>query len=78
MITKESEISIRRQCALLSINRSSIYYITVEADKERLLLQEKFMERVDYWHTTMPYLGSRKITKLLVHEGLSQNCKNTA
>lgn len=64
LITKESEISIRRQCDLLSINRSSIYYVPVEADKERLLLQEKLMERIDYWHTTMPYLGSRKITKI--------------
>lgn len=69
LITKESEISIRRQCDLLSINRSSIYYVPVEADKERLLLQEKLMERIDYWHTTMSYLGSRKITKLLVNEG---------
>ena len=76
LITKESEISIRRQCDLLSINRSSIYYVPVEADKERLLLQEKLMERIDYWHTTMPYLGSRKITKLLVHEGFKV-CRKT-
>lgn len=76
LITKESEISIRRQCELLSINRSSIYYVSVEADKERLLLQEKLMERIDYWHTTMPYLGSRKITKLLGHEGFKV-CRKT-
>ena len=69
LITKESEISIRRQCDLLSINRSSIYYVPVEADKERLLLQEKLMERIDY-------LGSRKITKLLVHEGFKV-CRKT-
>lgn len=76
LLTKESEISIRRQCDLLSINRSSIYYVPVEADKERLLLQEKLMERIDYWHTTMPYLGSRKITKLLGHEGFKV-CRKT-
>ena len=76
LITKESDISIRRQCELLSINRSSIYYVPVEADRERLLLQEKLMERVDYWHTTMPYLGSRKITKLLIHEGFKV-CRKT-
>ena len=69
LITKESEISIRRQCDLLSINRSSIYYVPVEANKERLLLQEKLMERIDY-------LGSRKITKLLVHEGFKV-CRKT-
>ena len=76
MITKESDISIRRQCELLSINRSSIYYVPVEAYRERLLLQEKLMERIDYWHTTMPYLGSRKITKLLIHEGFKV-CRKT-
>ena len=76
LITKESEISIRRQCDLLSINRSSIYYVPVKADRERLLLQEKLMERIDYWHTTMPYLGSRKITKLLVYEGFKV-CRKT-
>ena len=76
LITKESDISIRRQCELLSINRSSIYYVPVEADRERLLLQEKLMERIDYWHTTMPYLGSRKITKLLIHEGFKV-CRKT-
>ena len=76
LITKESEISIRRQCNLLSINRSNIYYVPVEADKERLLLQEKLMDRIDYWHTTMPYLGSRKITKLLGHEGFKV-CRKT-
>ena len=76
LIIKESEISIRCQCDLLSINRSSIYYVPVEADKERLLLQEKPMERINYWHTTMPYLGSRKITKLLVYEGFKV-CRKT-
>ena len=76
LITKESDISIRRQCERLSINRSSIYYVPVEADRERLLLQEKLMERIDYWHTTMPYLGSRKITKLLIHEGFKV-CRKT-
>ena len=34
------------------------------------------MERIDYWHKTMPYLWSRKITKLLVHEGFKV-CRKT-
>ena len=27
------------------------------------------MRRIDYWHTVMPYIGSRKIVVLLQKEG---------
>ncbi len=29
------------------------------------------MARIDYWHTMMPYIGTRKLVKLLQNEGIS-------
>lgn len=76
LITKKADISIRRQCELLSVKRSSLYYKPLETDKEKALLQERIMERIDYWHTTMPYIGSRKITELLKKDGFAI-CRKT-
>lgn len=76
LVTKKTNISIRRQCELLSINRSSLYYEPCEVNLQKALRQEKLMERIDFWHTTMPYLGSRKITKLLNDEGFNV-CRKT-
>ena len=39
----------------------------------QLTMERNFLQD---WHTTMPYLGSRKITKLLVHEGFKV-CRKT-
>lgn len=76
LITKSANLSIRRQCELLSINRSSLYYEPAEADPEKIMMDERLMERIDYWHTTMPYLGSRKITRMLKDEGFKV-CRKT-
>jgi putative transposase len=43
---------------LLEINRTSVYYTPVEPDKER---ENLIKNRLDYWHTKMPYLGVRKL-----------------
>jgi putative transposase len=57
-------LSIRRQCELLNLNRSTLYYKPVEPDTETLelmkLIDQIFMER--------PYLGSRRIRELLRKE----------
>lgn len=54
---------------MLGISRSSIYYKKVEPSEEELLLKEQLMARIDYHHTRQPYLGTRKIAKLLNREG---------
>ena len=51
------------------MNRSGLYYKEKASDEEAHLLREKIMERIDYWHTTMPAIGSRKIVILLRNEG---------
>lgn len=56
---------------MTGVNRSELYRKTVEPSKEKLEWLEKVMERIDYWHTAMPFLGSRKLTKKLQNEGLS-------
>ena len=69
MIRKNSDLSVRRQCELLDIHRSSVYYEPKEPSEEQRLLREEIMARIDYWHTTLPAMGSRKITKALQREG---------
>ena len=68
--TNNSEISVRRQCELLGITRSTIYY-RPDCTRHKLELEfdEKVMRQIDYWHTEMPYLGSRKILRKLREEG---------
>lgn len=58
LVTKNDKLSVTRQCELLEINRTSVYYTPVEQDHE----QEKLIKNsLDYWHTKMPYLGTRKL-----------------
>jgi putative transposase len=76
MIRKGKGLSIRRQCELLGLNRSSLYYTPTEPDKAAVKLDEALMARIDYWHTRCPYLGSRKIVAKLQEEGFSA-CRKT-
>ena len=69
MIQKDGKLSIRRQCELLGVNRSSLSYTPAPTDEARIALQEELMRRIDYWHVKSPYLGSRKITVKLREEG---------
>lgn len=60
---------MRRQCELLGLPRSKVYYKATEISQETVELREKLMERIDYWHTTMPYIGSRKLVTKLKEDG---------
>ena len=62
-------MSVRRQCELLQVNRSSVYYETKEPTQTQRLLKEEIMGRIDYWHTELPAMGSRKIAAKLRDEG---------
>jgi Transposase and inactivated derivatives len=70
-VRKSSDLSVRRQCELLGITRSTVYYEPKQADEAAASLKEEIMSRIDYWHTTMPYLGTRKIAVKLKEEGYS-------
>jgi len=64
-------LSIRRQCQLLSLCRSSVYRPRRVADEDDLAL----MRRLDELYTAHPFLGSRRMTAMLRAEGLSINRK---
>jgi len=64
-------VSMRRQCELLGVNRSSLYYEAVEPDAEELVL----MRRMDELHLRHPSFGSRMLTRTLKREGLEVNRK---
>jgi putative transposase len=63
--------SMRRQCELLGVNRSSLYYEPVEPDAEQLAL----MRRMDELHLQHPAFGSRMLTQMLKGEGEEINRK---
>ena len=69
MIQRNSELSVRRQCELLGVTRSTVYYEPQPEDAESLQHKEIIMGRIDYWHTAMPFLGTRKIVAQLRGEG---------
>jgi putative transposase len=71
MIEVQPSLSIRRQCELLGVGRSSIYYEPVATSSEQLAL----MRRIDELHLEFPFYGSRKMAEALGREGQSFNRK---
>jgi len=65
------DLSIRRQCAMLGIARSSVYRPTGAANDNELAL----LRRIDELFTRWPFLGSRRMTALLRAEGQTINRK---
>jgi putative transposase len=64
-------LSIRRQCALLGLNRASFYYQAGQESAESLRL----MRLLDEEYTRHPFYGSRKLTQWLVQQGEPVNRK---
>ena len=68
MIRKENtKLSLTRQCKLLKISRSSIYYVPVGVNAETL----KLMHEIDRVFTKYPFFGSRQIAAYLPQSGFS-------
>lgn len=76
MIQKTKDLSVRRQCELLNINRSSLYYFPKQEEQAKSALREELMVRIDAIHTRFPYFGSRKILVKLKDEGYTV-CRKT-
>ena len=66
LIPNYPELSLRKQCELLGINRSSYYYEQKPIDEEMLFL----MRLVDEIYTAHPYFGSRQMVNYLRLKGL--------
>jgi putative transposase len=64
-------LSVRRQCELLGLNRSSRYYEPAPETPENLRL----MRRLDEQYTACPFYGSRRMTAWLVSQGYEVNRK---
>lgn len=62
---------MRRQCELLGLNRSSLYYEPAVETAENLRL----MRRIDEQYTACPFYGSRRMAAWLVHQGEVVNRK---
>jgi putative transposase len=66
MIDRDTPLSLLRQCELLGLNRTSLYYQPQplsEADR-------RLMRRIDEVHLTHPFLGARRLAHLLRREGV--------
>jgi putative transposase len=65
------QLSVRRQCELLGLSRSSLYYEPAAESAENLRL----MRLLDREYTAHPFLGSRRLTKWLIEQGEEVNRK---
>ena len=72
MVNKNSKrLSVRKQCELLGISRSGVYYEPAQISEENL----HYMNVIDEQYTKTPYYGSPKMTVFLRQQGYSVNIK---
>ena len=71
MIDRTHSLPVIRQCQLLNINRSSVYYQPTGVPDADLRL----MRRIDEMHLKRPFYGSRRIRDWLQDEGFAVNRK---
>jgi len=65
MIDKKDKLPVTRQCDLLDLNRSGIYYIPVPLSAKDI----EIMRQIDETHLAYPFYGSRKIRNELWAKG---------
>src|SRR5260370_14509311 len=65
------EISVGRQCELLGVNRSGLYFEPVGESEENLHL----MRLLDEQYTRTPFYGIRRMTAWLQTQGYAVNHK---
>lgn len=71
MIDKESDLPVTKQCELLKVNRSSVYYQPAAVPVEDLAV----MRAMDEIHLLRPFLGSRRLVDELAKKGITVNRK---
>jgi putative transposase len=69
--SNHAELSLRRQCELLQVNRSTFYYKASEIDPDDINLLNEIRE---IWER-YPFYGYRRITKELEFKGHKINRK---
>lgn len=71
MVERNSKISISRQCQLLGIHRSGLYYAPVTEKEDNL----KYMRLLDEQYLSTPFYGVRRLTRWLRKKGFRVNRK---
>ena len=66
-----AHLSIRRQCELLGLSRSTFYYMPAEESDLNLHL----MRLIDAYYTKVPFYGRRRMTAHLRYQGYEINIK---
>lgn len=74
IVGEEGAPSIQRQCELLGVSRSGVYYERVGESEENLGL----MRLIDEQYTKTPFYGSRRMAAWLGREGFGVNRKRVA
>lgn len=72
MIDRDARLAVVKQCRLLGMSRSSLYYRGKAVSEEELTL----MRTIDEIHLARPFLGSRRITGELKDQGSTVNRKH--
>lgn len=65
MIDKTDELPVKRQCEILELSRSAVYYTPVPVSAKDMEL----MRQIDEIHLLYPFYGSRKIRDELWAKG---------
>lgn len=71
IVLKHSELSLSRQCQLLSIHRSGLYYKPCAESQENLAI----MRLLDEQYMRTPFYGIRRLSAWLCNQGLQVNKK---
>jgi putative transposase len=66
MIDKADKLPVVRQCTLLNLSRSSVYYLPQPVSESDLAL----MRRIDELHLQHPFAGARMLRDFLRQEGI--------
>jgi putative transposase len=61
MVSKDHKLSVRRQCVLLTLARSTLYYQPKGESAENL----RFMEIIDKQFLETPWYGSRQMARYM-------------
>lgn len=71
LVEKSTDLSQEKQCELLTIHRSGLYYKPLEESEENL----KIMRLLDEQYFLTPFYGALKLMALLKENGFSINIK---
>ena len=66
MIDSRAQLTVTRQCELLGLNRTGVYYTPRPVSESDL----KLMRRIDELHLEIPFYGARRLAEQLCREGM--------